>query len=169
MKELWDGLWLGGTRGSTEYGVGGLYLFILSGVLWLGSTHISCPLFSDCQSPCSPKLVCLLMDYLGERVYPFIPSHSEYAAHPIPPESPHLSTPAWPWGAVIKRWRGLELVSGGAGLGHWQGFAGGLLLQRLWGLARISWRLVVIDSIWDAFLSASRLWPVHMLASSNGP
>lgn len=38
-------------------------------------------------------------------------------------------------------------MSGGAGLGHWQGFAGGLLLQRLWGLARISWRLVVIDSI----------------------
>lgn len=64
-----------GSRESTEHGrrVVGLYLFIPSGVLWLGSTNISCPLFSGCQSPCSPKLACLLMDYLGERVYPFIP------------------------------------------------------------------------------------------------
>lgn len=106
-----------GTRGSTE-------LFIPSGVLWLGSTHISCPLFSSCQSPCSPKLACLLMDYLDERVYPFIPFWSEYTAHPAPSESPHLSTPALPWGAVIKRWRGLELGLGGAGLWHWQGFGG---------------------------------------------
>lgn len=109
MKELWDdmGLWLGGRGGALSIGGVegwvGLYLFIPSGVLWLGSTHISCPLFSGCQSPSSPKLACLLMDYLGERVYPFIPFCAEYTAHPAPPESPHLSTPAWPWGAVIKR------------------------------------------------------------------
>lgn len=71
---------LGGGGG----GGGDLYLFIPSGVLWLGSTHISCPLFSGCQSPCSPKLACLLMDYLGKRVYPFIPFCSEYTAHPTP-------------------------------------------------------------------------------------
>lgn len=141
----------------------GLYLFIPSGVLRLCSTHISCPLLSGCQSLCSPKLACLLMDYLGEQVYPFS-FCSDYTDHPTPPKSSHLSTPAWPWGAVIKRWRGLELELGGAGLGHWQGYMG-----CLWGLARISWRLVVIDSIWDAFLSTSLLRPAHMLASSNGP
>lgn len=103
MKELWDAMGLWGGTGGARRGEGGLYLFIPSGVLWLGWTHISCPLFSGCQSPCSPKLACLLMDYLGERVYPFIPLCSEYTAHPTLPESPHLSTPAWPRGAVIKR------------------------------------------------------------------
>lgn len=46
---------------------------------------------------------------------------------------------------------------------------GRLLYGCLWGLARISWWLAVIDSIWDAFSSTSRLRPVHMLASSKGP
>lgn len=60
-----------------------------------------------------------------------LPGQTSVPLHPLllwiysspypPPESPHLSTPAWPWGAVIKRWRGLELGSGGAGPGHWQG------------------------------------------------
>ncbi|KAK9530507.1 hypothetical protein VZT92_012003 [Zoarces viviparus] len=75
MKELWDdmGLWSGSVGG--EGGRGGGAYISLSRLACCGwaSTHISCPLFSGCQSPCSPKLACLPMDYLGERVYPFIP------------------------------------------------------------------------------------------------
>lgn len=62
-----------GTRGSTE-------LFIPSGVLWLGSTHSSCP-FSPAASRRSVQSwpVCWWITWEDERI------------HPPPPPTPYLS------------------------------------------------------------------------------
>lgn len=83
-----------GTRGSIE-------LFIPSGVLWLGATQSAVHFFSSCQSLWCSNLACLLLDYLDEQLYPFVPFYSQYTAHPTLAKSPHLSTPALPLGRQI--------------------------------------------------------------------
>lgn len=122
-----------GTGGTFRGVWWGLCLFILSGMLWLDSTDTSCPLFSSsCQSLCTPKLACLLLDYLNEHIYHFIPLYSSYIAHPTLSENPYLSISEWTlagrsykkikksvtlvWRNWTKAWawvcRGLGLVDG---------------------------------------------------------
>lgn len=141
----------------------GLCLFILSGVLWLDSTHTSCPLFSSsCQSLCTPKLACLLLDYLNEHIYHFIPFYSSYKAHPTLSENSHLSIFEWTLaGGSYKKIKKSETLVWWSWIKAW-----------VWvcrGLVRISWWLVVINSIWNAFWSAGCWWIVHILASSKEP
>lgn len=106
MKELWDdmGLWLGekgehSTRGGGE----GAYISLsrLTCCGWAqprSAVHFS-PAASRRAVQSWP--VCCWITWANECT----PS-SPYALNiqlTLLPESPHLSTPAWPWGAVIKR------------------------------------------------------------------
>lgn len=146
MKELWDdmGLWTG------DEGEHWAFYPVWRAVAGLSPHQLSTLL----QLPVALwSKAGLSADGLPGRtsvpLYPFLQVYSL----PNPSWNPSPEHPYIALGCSYKKMKGL----GGAGQWHW---------QECWG---ISWRLVVIDSIWHAFLSASHLRRAHMLASPVGP
>lgn len=147
-----------GTRGSTE-------LFIPSGVLWLGSTHSSCP-FSPAASRRSVQSwpVCWWITWKDERAPPtptsspcfvivlFFASSLWTCGSPTTSKGPHLNPPVSPrlQGLQGRRLAGLQACCVHEGC---SGFASG------W---QLSFRFGMLSS------PLMHLRGVHMLALSTG-
>lgn len=106
----------------------------------------------------------------GRTSAPLHPILGWIYSSPCPSWNPSPEHPCIALGCSYKKMKGSSRAWGWVWLDNGIGRGLGRLLQQCsWGLTRISWRLAVFDSIWDAFLSASHLRQAHMLASSAGP